>query len=199
MNRFGKLFLGLLVLTVIGVSTMVHIGRAREWAERGGIAEPPPPPPATALVAPSGLAVPVAGVAPGQLQDTFDDPRAGGARGHHALDIPAATGTPVLAAAGGIVEKLFESKDGGHTIYQRSPDGRFVYYYAHLDSYRPELREGALLVRGQPIAAVGATGDANPAAPHLHFEIKRMAPGETWYQGEDIDPYPLLAGRAAPR
>jgi len=195
-NRFGRIILGLLVLAAIAFGTMLRFGRSD--------APPPPVAPAApaapgALIMPSGLALPVAGVQPAALADSFGDPRGDGTRGHGALDIMAPSGTPVLAAAGGTVEKLFESKDGGHTLYIRSPDGRFVYYYAHLDSYMPEMREGARVARGQQIATVGATGDANPAAPHLHFEIKRMAPGETWYQGEGINPYPLLAGNAASR
>ena len=192
MNRFGKILLALIVLAGIAVATMVRFGP-------GQAPSPPPAPPTApeALVTPSGLVIPVAGVQPGALYDSFGDPRGGGTRGHGALDIPVPTGTPVLAAATGTVEKLFESQNGGHTIYVRSPDARFVYYYAHLDTYRPDLREGEQVTRGQPIATVGATGDANPAAPHLHFEIKRMAPGEKWYEGQGINPYPLLAGKAA--
>ncbi len=194
MNRFGKILLALFVLVAIAVAAMVRIVHTRqaEWAKPGPTAPPP-----GAIVTPSGLAIPVAGVQVGQLYDSFVDPRGGGARSHGALDIPAPLGTPVLAAAAGQVEKLFESKDGGHTIYIRSPDRHFVYYYAHLDGYSPDLRESEMVGRGQPIATVGATGDANPAAPHLHFEIKRMGPGDSWYQGEAINPYPLLAGKAA--
>ena len=105
----------------------------------------------------------------------------------------------VLAAADGRVEKLFESRLGGHTLYQRGADGGTVYYYAHLDAYAPGVAEGIVLRRGQPIAAVGATGDADPAAPHLHFEVHRMAPGERWWQGAAVNPYPLLAGDATRR
>jgi murein DD-endopeptidase MepM/ murein hydrolase activator NlpD len=197
-NRFGKIILGLLVLAGIGFAAMLRFGHpvATPPAPPAG---PPSPSARGALVMPSGLALPVAGVQPSALYDSFGDPRGGGARGHGALDIMAPTGTPVLAAAAGTVEKLFESKDGGHTIYIRSPDGRFVYYYAHLDSYLPETREGANIARGQQIATVGSTGDADPAGPHLHFEIKRMAPGQKWYEGEGINPYPLLAGNAASR
>ena len=74
-----------------------------------------------------------------------------------------------------------------------SPDGRWVYYYAHLDRYAPGLAEGQTIARGQPIASVGSTGDASPDGPHLHFEVKAMAPGETWHQGRAINPFPLLA------
>jgi len=157
--------------------------------------------PAAAAPAPvaagGGLVIPVAGIQPGQLVDTWGQARAEGAREHHAIDIMAPRGTPVLAAAAGTIEKLFESKDGGHTIYIRRADPAWIDYYAHLDSYVPDLREGITVRQGQPIGTVGSTGDANPEAPHLHYEIKRMAAGEGWWQGENINPYPILtAGRS---
>src|SRR6187200_2886627 len=115
------------------------------------------------VVGPAGLAIPVAGVKPGQLVDTFTQARAGGARVHDAIDIMAATGTPVVAAAPGKVEKLFFSDGGGGiTAYVRSDDGRWSYYYAHLNGYAPGLREGQQMRRGDPVGYVGATGNANP-------------------------------------
>ena len=198
MNRLGRIILLVIVVTVIGFVAIVRLGPPRLMAP-----EPPPAPvapPAPAVqVLPSGLAMPVAGVAPDQLYDSFGDERGGGTRGHGALDIMAPNGTPVLAAAAGTVEKLFESELGGHTIYVRSPDGRFIYYYAHLDAYAPDVTEGMYVTQGRQIATVGSTGDADPAGPHLHFEIKRMAPGQKWHEGEAINPYPLLAGNAARR
>ena len=49
------------------------------------------------------------------------------------------------------------------------------------------------------IGYVGYSGNANPAGPHLHFAINRMAPGEKWYRGTPVNPYPLLAGKSARR
>ena len=86
---------------------------------------------------------------------------------------------------------------GGITIYERSVDGNWVYYYAHLSAYAPGLHEGQQLKRGQVIARVGHTGDASAAGPHLHFAINSMAPGEHWWNGTPINPYPLLAGKRA--
>ena len=147
-------------------------------------------------VGPAGLAIPVAGLKAGQLVDTYTQARAGGARRHDAIDIMAAEGTPVVAAADGVVEKLFNSKGGGGiTVYVRSPDQRWSYYYAHLQGYAPGLAEGQQVKRGQLLGRVGHTGNANPAGPHLHFAINRMEPGEKWYDGTPINPYPLLAGR----
>ena len=149
-------------------------------------------------VGPAGLAIPVVGVKPNQLTDTFTQARAGGARRHDAIDVMAPEGTPVIAAAPGTVEKLFFSQGGGgNTIYVRSPDQRWTYYYAHLSAYAPGLAEGQQVQRGQVIARVGHTGDANAAGPHLHFAINQMAPGERWWQGTPINPYPLLAGKKA--
>jgi murein DD-endopeptidase MepM/ murein hydrolase activator NlpD len=151
-------------------------------------------------VGPSGLAIPVAGVKADALVDTYTQARAGGARAHDAIDIMAPTGTPVIAAAPGRVEKLFFSEGGGGiTVYIRSDDGRWTYYYAHLSAYAAGLHEGQHVLRGAPVGYVGFTGNANPAGPHLHFAIARMAPGEKWYQGTPINPYPLLAGQAANR
>ena len=147
------------------------------------------------VVGPAGLAVPVAGARVDQLADTFTHARAGGRRVHDAIDIMAPAGTPVVAAAPGKVEKLFFSKGGGGiTAYVRSDDGRWIYYYAHLQSYAPGLAEGQRLERGRPIGGVGSTGNAGD--PHLHFAVHRMADGEKWHQGSAINPYPLLAGRS---
>ena len=147
-------------------------------------------------VGPSGLAIPVVGIAAGQLSDTFDNARGQGRR-HDAIDIMSAEGTPVIAAADGTIEKLFNSVRGGITIYERSPDGKWTYYYAHLSAYAPGLAEGQQVKRGQVIGRVGHTGDANAAGPHLHFAINQMAPGEHWWNGTPINPYPLLAGKKA--
>lgn len=143
-------------------------------------------------VADSSLIVPVQGVRADQLTDTWGESRGGGVREHHAIDILAPQGTPVLAAASGTVEKIFESANGGHTIYIRTPDGARIHYYAHLDSYG--VVENQPVRQGQQIATVGNTGSAAGGAPHLHFEIKLMQPGERWWQGTNVNPYPLLSG-----
>jgi murein DD-endopeptidase MepM/ murein hydrolase activator NlpD len=153
------------------------------------------PSPAPRKVAGAGLVVPVEGVRREDLVDTFTQARGAG-RPHDAIDIMAARGTPVIAAAPGTVEKLFFSQRGGMTIYVRSPDRRWLYYYAHLDHYRPGLTEQQEVHAGQVMGAVGSTGNADPAAPHLHFAINRMNPSEAWYQGRPINPYPLLVAQS---
>jgi murein DD-endopeptidase MepM/ murein hydrolase activator NlpD len=152
------------------------------------------------VVGPAGMAIPVVGIKPEQLVDTYTQARAGGARSHDAIDIMAPLGTPVVAAAPGKVEKLFFSQGGGGTTaYVRSDDGRWTYYYAHLNAYAPGLIEGQHIERGAAVGTVGVSGNANPAGPHLHFAINRMNPGERWWQGTPINPYPLLAGKPVNR
>jgi peptidoglycan LD-endopeptidase LytH len=156
--------------------------------------------PAQLVVGPSGLAIPVAGVSVRDLVDTYTQSRSGGARVHNAIDIMEARGTPVIAAAPGTVEKLFFSQGGGGiSAYVRSDDRQWIYYYAHLDAYAPGLREGQRIARGAPIGTVGSTGNANPAGPHLHFAVNRMAPDESWHEGTPVNPYPLLAGTGTGR
>lgn len=147
------------------------------------------------IIGPSGLAIPVAGITGSQLSDTYKQGRAGGSRVHDAIDIMADHGTPVVAAAPGKVEKLFFSKGGGGiTVYVRSDDKKWIYYYAHLQDYAPGLKEGQKLKRGDPIGRVGSTGNANPQGPHLHFAIHRMGENDSWHGGTAVNPYPLLAG-----
>ena len=150
-------------------------------------------------VSPSGLALPVDGVKPSELIDTFTQSRSGG-RVHDAIDIMAPRGRAVISVAPGTVEKLFYSKGGGGiTAYVRSPDRQWLYYYAHLDTYAPNLREGQQVTRGTPIGTVGFTGNASPSGPHLHFAVYRIGRNEKWYRGQPVNPYPLLAGKQASR
>ena len=152
------------------------------------------------VVGPSGLAIPVAGVKAADLVDTFTQARAGGARAHDAIDIMATDGTPVLSSSDGTVEKLFYSKGGGGlSVYVRSDDKRWSYYYAHLQDYAPGLREGQRVRRGERLGRVGHSGNASPEGPHLHFAVNRMEPSWKWHQGAPINPYPLLAGKAVRR
>jgi murein DD-endopeptidase MepM/ murein hydrolase activator NlpD len=140
------------------------------------------------------LLIPVAGTAADTLIDTFTDARSGG-RLHDAIDIMAATGTPVLAVADGTVAKLFDSKQGGLTLYQFDATGALAYYYAHLDGYADGIAEGAAVRKGDLLGYVGHTGNAHPDAPHLHFAIFVLGPERNWWQGTAINPYPYLANR----
>lgn len=137
------------------------------------------------------LIVPVAGVKPEQLHDTFADSRSEG-RVHDAIDIPAPLETPVLAAANGQILKLFQSERGGRTIYQLSADKKLVFYYAHLQRYADGLFEGKVVRQGEVIAYVGDTGNAGPGNYHLHFSIMVVSDPKRYWEGVNINPYPLL-------
>ena len=138
-----------------------------------------------------GLLVPVAGVAVSQLRDTFDEGRDDG-RVHRALDILAPRGTAVLAADDGRVLRVRPNALGGNTVYASDPQGRVVYYYAHLDAYQPGLAEGATIARGDVLGTVGTTGNAPKDTPHLHFQVMRMPDDGKYWDGDAINPYPLF-------
>lgn len=164
---------------------------------------PPPPPrrrdptkipdPATATLELSqrALTVPVLGIARNDLRDTYPDSRSGG-RVHEAIDIMASRGTPVRAVEDGRVIKLFDSVPGGLTVYQFDPTETYCYYYAHLQRYAPSLEEGDEVRRGEVLGFVGSTGNAAEDAPHLHFAIYILPPEKHWWEGEPINPYPIL-------
>jgi len=141
------------------------------------------------------LIIPVQGVHTEDLRDHFNETR-GGHR-HEAIDIMAPLGTPALAADDGSVVKLFLSKPGGLTVYQFDDSQTYCYYYAHLDSYAPGLKEGAILRKGDVLGYVGSTGNASPDSPHLHFAIFKLGPERRWWEGIPIDPYGFITGSAA--
>jgi len=134
------------------------------------------------------LIIPVAGVEAKDLIDSFDDQR-GSDRHHNALDIMARRNTPVLAAVSGVVLKLHNSVAGGLTIYMADPTGKYVMMYGHLDSYRPGIKDGEKVKQGEIIGFVGSTGNANPLAPHLHFQVTRNDNMKEWWKGTPINPF----------
>lgn len=137
------------------------------------------------------MVIPVAGVAPKDLIDSFDDKR-GTDRMHNALDIMARRNTPVVAALPGTILKLHTSTAGGLTIYQSDSTFRFVMMYGHLESYRPGIVEGQRVRRGEIIGFVGSTGNANVLAPHLHFQVTRNDNMKEWWKGTAINPFPVF-------
>ncbi len=163
--------------------------------------EPPAesPPPAAPLALSDeeylnarSLMVPVEGVRPEKLSDTYWQDRDGGARAHQALDILAKRGTPVLAADTGMVLRLSRNTLGGITIYATDPEKRFVFYYAHLDHYADGLFEGKPVAQGEVIGYVGTTGNAPKNTPHLHFQVMRFVEARTWWNGPPFDVLPFL-------
>jgi murein DD-endopeptidase MepM/ murein hydrolase activator NlpD len=104
----------------------------------------------------------------------------------------APAGTPVLAVADGQIAKFFDSKAGGTTIYELSPDRKFVYYYAHLQSRAADIHEGDVVKQGKVIGFVGDTGNAGPGNYHLHFAISAVTDPKRFWEGTPVNPYPLL-------
>jgi murein DD-endopeptidase MepM/ murein hydrolase activator NlpD len=137
------------------------------------------------------LIIPVEGVRPNELRDSFNAGRSGG-RVHHAIDIMAPHETPVLAATNGEIVRLSYNKLGGITIYQMSGDKKTVFYYAHLDGYAEGLSKGERVRQGDVIGYVGCTGNAGPGNYHLHFSIWNVTDPKRIWKGEDINPYPIL-------
>jgi murein DD-endopeptidase MepM/ murein hydrolase activator NlpD len=150
--------------------------------------------PVSAPAPPYDLLIPVAGVRPDDLTDTFGDLR-DSTRTHRAIDILAPTGTPVVAAVGGRILRLHTSALGGLTVYQMGPTNGWVYYYAHLDGYAEGLRAGQIVAAGDTLGFVGETGNA--PIPHLHFAVWKVRPG-TQRGGRAVNPYPLLTDGKRP-
>jgi murein DD-endopeptidase MepM/ murein hydrolase activator NlpD len=142
------------------------------------------------------ILIPVVGVHAADLKDTYEQPRGAMTRTHHAIDILAPRGTPVIAAVDGTIRKLFNSGAGGITIYEFDRDEARVYYYAHLERYADDLREGDFVRQGTVIGYVGTTGNAPRSTPHLHFAIGELTPTKEWSKGEPVNPYPLLVAAA---
>lgn len=145
-----------------------------------------------------GLIIPVTGVRPDQLIDTFSASRSEG-RAHDAIDIPAAAGTPVVAAADGEIIRFFDSERGGITIYQLTTDRRFILYYAHLQKRADEISVGSRVQKGTTIGFVGDTGNAGAGNFHLHFSIAIVTDPTRLWSGTYINAYPLLKSGEYPQ
>lgn len=157
------------------------IGAAPRGAEPGGALD---------VLQRRHLRLPIDGVDVERFKGAFVEPRSGaGGHTHEAVDILAPRSTPVRAIEDGAIAKLFDSKAGGHTIYQFDPTERFAYYYAHLDRYADGLHEGQRVAAGDVIGYVGTSGNAPPGTPHLHFAIFELGPDKQWWKGEALDPY----------
>lgn len=146
----------------------------------------PGPDDASPAVTSSGLMIPVVGIAPSDLRDSFTSPRSGG-RTHNAIDIMAPTGTPLVAATDGTVRDMRWNALGGRTLYLRSADGRYDFYYAHLDSYAAGLAPGTVVRRGDRLGTVGTTGNAR--GPHLHLQVLDLSGSG---RGTPVNPFPMF-------
>ena len=136
------------------------------------------------------LGFPVQGVTARAVQSGFGVGRDSGQRRHEGIDIFAPRGTPVLAAAGGLVTQQTSNRLGGKVVWVWSPEYGVSLYYAHLD--QQAVTPGARVDAGTILGYVGNTGNARSTAPHLHFGIYARPEGA-------VDPLPYVAAPAPPR
>jgi murein DD-endopeptidase MepM/ murein hydrolase activator NlpD len=133
----------------------------------------------------SKIVMPLKEISRKQITDTWHAPR-GSDRKHEGQDIFAALGTPIYSATSGYVYKVGEDNLGGHTVSVIGSGAR-IYYYAHLDSYAPNLSVGDRVTTRTLLGYVGSTGNANGTPPHLHFGVYAVDGA--------INPLPLLTDR----
>lgn len=123
---------------------------------------------------------PVVGVQVGSAFGFRIDPITGRSALHTGLDFPSDTGTPILAAAGGlVVVQEYHPAYGNMVEIDHGND--LITRYAH--SSKVLVKKGDIVKRGQKIAEVGSTGRST--GPHLHFEV--------WVSGVPQDPQRFLA------
>ena len=104
-------------------------------------------------------------------------------------------GTQVVAAADGEIARFFDSERGGTTIYQYSQDKKLIYYYAHLERRADSIKENDFVKRGTVIGYVGDSGNSGAGNYHLHFAIWTVDDPKRYWEGTNINPYPLLGGK----
>ena len=144
----------------------------------------------------TGFPLPIESFPKEKLRDTFKASR-GRHRSHHAIDLGAPKGTPILAVSDGTIERLGRDRRGGIVVYLRDGTGRFVYYYAHLRRYAPGLKVGDRVKRGQQIGEVGTTGRTFGA--HLHFAIFRDVDAPNPWKGLVVNPYLVFSALIGPK
>lgn len=126
------------------------------------------------------LRFPVYGRDASAIGSRYGDGRDGGRRRHEGLDIFAARGTPVIAAAAGVVRSTRGNRLGGKVVWLRDEFGR-NHYYAHLESQA--VRRGQRVAAGDTLGFVGNSGNARNTPPHLHFGL---------YSRGSFDPHPAI-------
>ena len=182
MRRFRSRPAVAVAVLVLGVVSLVLIA----YTNRSGISKHPVV--AARLVAstpPLVLPIPVEGVRPHQLVNSWGSPRSEG-RKHEGIDIFAPRGEPIRSTTSGIVVTLATRRRGGNVVRVLGPGGQW-HYYAHLERFS-EIRVGQVIVRGTIIGYVGDSGNAKGTPPHLHYGIYHFAGGA-------INPYSLLTAK----
>jgi murein DD-endopeptidase MepM/ murein hydrolase activator NlpD len=142
---------------------------------------------------PARLVLPVAGVAASALVPSFGAPRTFGP--HEGIDVDAPAGTPVVAAADGVVIGNRVTLIGGNVVWIMGA-GRRLYYYAHLRELAPGMHMGRRVAAGEQLGTVGNSGNAAATLPHLHFAVYAVSSRFYPLRYAALDPYPLLANGA---
>ncbi len=127
------------------------------------------------------LDFPVAGKDKNAIQSVFGDPRDGGKREHHGVDIFAKRHTPIIAPVDGRVRFVGTRGIGGEVVWLRDIKRGNSLYFAHLEEFRVKQYDRVKV--GDTLGTVGNSGNARTTAPHLHFGIYRNGP---------VDPYPYI-------
>lgn len=137
------------------------------------------------LPLPTKLPIPVEGISPSDLKDTWGASRSQG-RSHEGIDIIAPRGAQVFSTTEGLVYSMKHSALGGKNVWILGPNGAF-HYYAHLDSHREDLQVGDYVKQGDLLGYVGNTGNARHTSPHLHYSIYLNGKGSG-----PVNPFPYL-------
>lgn len=107
---------------------------------------------------------------------------------HQGQDLPAESGTPVVAPYSGVISWVaYQAGGAGYYVVEHADDGR-DYVFMHLQTDSTLVKQGERVRTGQRLALVGATGVAS--GPHLHFEVWVGGPWQ--FGGHPIDPLALL-------
>ena len=116
---------------------------------------------------------PVVGKNSRAIGSYFGDPRDGGRREHHGVDIFAKRHTPIIAPTRAYVRFVGERGIGGNVVWLRDSKGHNL-YFAHLQIMKAKPR--TYVNPGDTIGTVGNSGNARTTPTHLHFGIYRNGP-----------------------
>lgn len=182
--------------TMIAVAILALLSGALGFAPAGAVVS------AAAVVKP--ITFPVDGAV--HYTDTFGAPRSGG-RTHEGQDLMGTKMMRLVSAVDGTVHRLVFSNTsaGGNSVTIKAADG-WTYHYIHVNNDTPGTDDGkatraqafpanivvgARVAKGQLIAFMGDSGNAEATGAHLHFEI-RQPPPPGGYTGVAINAYPSL-------
>jgi murein DD-endopeptidase MepM/ murein hydrolase activator NlpD len=133
---------------------------------------------------PGGSGCPLMLMPPAQLREISR----GFGHGHTGIDLMAPYGSPIRAAAGGVVVYAGWYFAYGKIVDIRHADG-LITRYAHMSEFAPGVAPGTPVAEGEVIGQIGTTGRAHGA--HVHFEVR--------IDGHPVDPKPYLALAPCPR